>query len=61
MICFHVLQKAMAKLVRGHELELAACIGQVLTNVPELTHLAIEFLARRCEKIGRWYVNTVFY
>lgn len=50
-----ILQKAMAKLVRGHELELAACVGSVLgESVADLTYLAIELLARRCEKIGRW-------
>ena len=51
---FSGIQKAMAKLLRGCELELAACVGNVLGTVPELTHLATEYLARRCEKIGRW-------
>ncbi|XP_064607979.1 WD repeat-containing protein 17-like isoform X2 [Liolophura sinensis] len=47
-------QNALRKLIRGNELELAASIGKVLGKEDLLTHLAIEFLARRCEDLGKW-------
>ncbi|CAH1777058.1 unnamed protein product [Owenia fusiformis] len=49
-------QKAMSKLIRGNELELAVSIGRVLKNqdVGALTNVATEYLVRRCENIGKW-------
>ncbi|KAK3100008.1 hypothetical protein FSP39_013425 [Pinctada imbricata] len=47
-------QKAMWKLIQGHELELAVSIGTVLGNVPEQTYLAFEYLSRRCEHLQKW-------
>ena len=45
----------MQKLLRGHSLELAASVGHVIgEEVADLTSVALELLARRCEKIGRW-------
>ena len=49
-----VLQKALQKLIRGNELELAISVGRVLGNLEALTGLATELLSRRCEKLGRW-------
>nr|XP_006816968.1 PREDICTED: WD repeat-containing protein 17-like [Saccoglossus kowalevskii] len=46
----------MSKLIRGNELELAISVGLSL-NVNEhceLTYLATELLAKRCEKISMW-------
>jgi hypothetical protein len=40
--------------VRGNELELAASVGTVLGHTPQLTHMALELLARRCERLGKW-------
>ncbi|XP_059144021.1 WD repeat-containing protein 17-like [Physella acuta] len=47
-------KKAISALIRGHELELALSIGQVLGNVCKETDIAIELLSRRCEGVGRW-------
>ncbi|KAL5011845.1 hypothetical protein ScPMuIL_010396 [Solemya velum] len=47
-------QKAMSKLIRGHELELAVAMGMVLGNVPDQTAVALEMLSRRCEHLGNW-------
>lgn len=48
----------MSKLIRGFELELAAAIGQVLEITDSLLLVAIELLSRRCERFGRWSVDT---
>ncbi|GFN83793.1 WD repeat-containing protein 17, partial [Plakobranchus ocellatus] len=50
--------KAIAKLIRGHELELAVSIGQVLGNCPNETDVAIGFLSRRCEALGKWELGV---
>ncbi|XP_041358787.1 WD repeat-containing protein 17-like [Gigantopelta aegis] len=47
-------QKAMSKLIRGNELELAVSIGTVLNTTPQHLHNAIELLSRRCEQLGKW-------
>ena len=47
----------MLKLLRSSEFELALSIGHVLEGVDELTTTAAEYLARRCERLGRWSVN----
>ena len=47
----------MLKLLRSSEFELALSIGRVLKGVDELTATAAEYLARRCERLGRWSVN----
>ena len=48
------VQRAMQKLLRGNELELAVSVGLVLEDVGDLTSIAAELLSRRCEKLGRW-------
>ncbi len=49
-----VLQKALQKLIRGNELELAVSVGLVLEGLEELTSVAAELLSRRCETLGKW-------
>ena len=49
--CF---QFALSKLIRGNELELAVSIGMVLNDDSQMYHLAVEFLARKCERLGKW-------
>ncbi|XP_072040937.1 WD repeat-containing protein 17-like [Amphiura filiformis] len=58
--CCHLavgnVQLALSKLIRGHELELAVCIGKVLKgnkHQPLIT-MATELLARRCESLENW-------
>ncbi|XP_014672534.1 PREDICTED: WD repeat-containing protein 17-like [Priapulus caudatus] len=48
--------KAMCKLIRGNELELAVCVGTVLGTVPDLTAVALSYLSRRCERLDKWEV-----
>lgn len=50
------MQKAMSKLIRGGEFELAVGIGLALKTVTSQLKIAAEFLSRRCEKTGHWYV-----
>ena len=47
-------QKAMSKLIRGGELELAVSIGRILSTVQPQLSCAVELLARRCERLGLW-------
>ncbi|CAG5133469.1 unnamed protein product, partial [Candidula unifasciata] len=47
-------KRAMSKLIRGHELELAVYIGRVLGGAPQETDIALELLSRRCEALGKW-------
>jgi len=46
----------MSKLIRASELELAAAVGQVLGTTQTSLRMAVELLARRCERIGCWSV-----
>ncbi|KAH9519882.1 WD repeat-containing protein 17 [Bulinus truncatus] len=46
--------KAVSKLIRGNELELALCIGLVLNGAPSQTDIVLELLSRRCEALGKW-------
>ena len=50
------MQKAMCKLIRGGELELAVSVGLVLKTVAAQLCMALELLSRRCENLGRWSV-----
>ncbi|KAJ8028341.1 WD repeat-containing protein 17 [Holothuria leucospilota] len=60
--CCHLangdVKKALSKLIRGNELELAICIGRSLecyrAEAQSLITMATELLARRCEKLGKW-------
>lgn len=45
---------ALSKLIRGNEIELAVSIGMVLKDNSQIYHLAVELLARKCEKLGKW-------
>ncbi|PIK60532.1 hypothetical protein BSL78_02559 [Apostichopus japonicus] len=62
--CCHLsvgeVKKALSKLIRGNELELAICIGQSIDpqQVQNLITMATEFLARRCEKLGKWDLSV---
>ncbi|XP_012945972.1 WD repeat-containing protein 17, partial [Aplysia californica] len=47
-------KKAMSKLIRGHELELALSVGRVLGGATEETDVVLELLSRRCETLGKW-------
>ena len=47
-----LLQAAVWSLFRGHQLELAFCVGSVL-GVDRPTRLAARLLARRCERLQR--------
>ncbi|XP_074650106.1 WD repeat-containing protein 17-like [Tubulanus polymorphus] len=49
-------KQTLAKLIRGNELELAACVGLVLkdTSSKPLTCVALQLLSRKCENIGKW-------
>ena len=47
----------MLKLLRSSEYELALSIGRVLEGVDKLTATAAEYLAQRCERLGRWSVT----
>ena len=50
-----MFQFALSKLIRGNEIELAVSIGMVLKDNSQIYHLAVELLARKCEKLGKWY------
>lgn len=45
---------ALSNLVRGNELELAVSVGIVLNDSSGVFHLAIELLARKCERLKKW-------
>lgn len=45
---------ALSKLIRGNELELAVSMGIVINDNSHMFHLAVELLARKCEKLGKW-------
>lgn len=47
-------QKAIGKLIKGNELELAVAMGTVLGNLQQYTSVAMEMLSRRCERLGNW-------
>lgn len=47
-------ERAMSKLIRGFELELAAALGQIVKVTDASLRLVLEFLAQRCERIGHW-------
>lgn len=47
-------QMALSNLVRGNELELAVSVGIVLNDSSGVFHLAIELLARKCERLKKW-------
>ena len=55
-----MFQFALSKLIRGNEIELAVSIGMVLKDNSQIYHLAVELLARKCEKLGKWYPNYLF-
>nr|KAI8756432.1 WD repeat-containing protein 17-like [Biomphalaria glabrata] len=47
-------KKALSKLIRGHELELAMSVGLVLGGATSQTDIVLELLSRRCEALGKW-------
>lgn len=47
-------QNAIAKLIRGNELELAVSLCRIMPNTKDLLEISTLLLARRCEKFGRW-------
>ncbi|RUS73072.1 hypothetical protein EGW08_019169 [Elysia chlorotica] len=51
-------RRALSKLIRGHELELAVSIGLVLGNCPNETDVALGLLSRRCEALGKWELGV---
>ena len=55
-----MFQFALSKLIRGNEIELAVSIGMVLKDNSQIYHLAVELLARKCEKLGKWYPIYLF-
>ncbi|ELT94041.1 hypothetical protein CAPTEDRAFT_222827 [Capitella teleta] len=56
--CCHLaiddVKGAICRLLRGSEYELAASVSIVLKSFPDLTNFAIEYLSRRCERLGQW-------
>jgi len=52
-------QKAMCKLIRGGEIELAVSVGLVLKSVDAQLRVAVELLSRRCENLGKWLVILI--
>lgn len=59
--CFFVLfQLAMSSLIRGNELELAACVGLVLGEAAQQsTAYCLELLARKYMIAATWYVASL--
>lgn len=52
------LQLAMCSLIRGNELELAACVGIVLGEAAnQSTEYCLELLARKYMTTPTWYVS----
>lgn len=45
---------ALSKLIRGNELELAVSMGMVISDNSHMYHQAVEYLARKCERLGKW-------
>ncbi|KAK3740724.1 hypothetical protein RRG08_048968 [Elysia crispata] len=50
--------RALSKLIRGHELELAVSVGLILGNCPDETDVALGLLSRRCEALGKWELGV---
>lgn len=59
--CLFVLfQLAMSSLIRGNELELAACVGLVLGEAAQQsTAYCLELLARKYMTTATWYVDSL--
>lgn len=59
--CLFVLfQLAMSSLIRGNELELAACVGLVLGEAAQQsTAYCLELLARKYMSTATWYVDSL--
>lgn len=54
---FVLFQLAMSSLIRGNELELAACVGLVLGEAAQQsTAYCLELLARKYMSAATWYV-----
>ena len=49
-----VLQNAIAKLIRGNELELAVSLSRIVPKAEDLLEISTLLLVKRCEKFGRW-------
>lgn len=45
---------ALSKLIRGNELELAVSMGMVINDSSHMYDLAVELLARKCERLAKW-------
>uniref|UniRef100_A0A7N8XUI1 WD repeat domain 17 n=1 Tax=Mastacembelus armatus TaxID=205130 RepID=A0A7N8XUI1_9TELE len=61
--CCHLavdnIELAMASLIRGNELELAACVGTVLgETAPQSTAYCLELLARKYMTTPTWYLSA---
>lgn len=55
-VCF---QLAMSSLIRGNEMELAACVGLVLGETAnQSTAYCFELLARKYMTTPTWYVSV---
>ena len=52
-------QFALSKLIRGNELELAVSMGMVISDNSHMYHQAVEYLARKCERLGKWWGLSV--
>ena len=50
------LQDAIAKLIRGNELELAISLSRIFPDVKELLQISTLLLVKRCEMLKHWYV-----
>uniref|UniRef100_T1JBR5 WD repeat-containing protein 55 homolog n=1 Tax=Strigamia maritima TaxID=126957 RepID=T1JBR5_STRMM len=48
------IEDAIVYLIRGQELELAVSVGLVLNVKPEVVNIALNYLAKRCERLGQW-------
>lgn len=57
---FVLFQLAMCSLIRGNELELAACVGLVLGEAAwQSTAYCLELLARKYMSAATWYVASL--
>lgn len=57
---FVLFQLAMSSLIRGNELELAACVGLVLGEAAQQsTAYCLELLARKYMSAATWYVASL--
>eukprot|EP00794_Sanderia_malayensis_P007200 gene7200-8006_t len=56
--CCHLavcdVKNAIAKLIRGNELELAISICRIFPDAKELLEIATLLLVQRCERLGQW-------